>query len=163
MADPVTLLTIAGAATSAIGFVQAAAAAEASGNYNAQLADRDAFVAGQNRQATAQQTRIAAEDKRRETRRRLSSIRAQYGAAGVQLTGSPLDVLEDSAIEGEQDAQRVEYEGRVAARSGALEMLGFSEEATLSRMNASTQRRAGNINAVAALTSGTGTALSRQN
>lgn len=154
-------LSIAGTAVSAIGAIGSAKAQSAAASYNAQIADRDVVVADQNRKLAIEQARIDAEDKRRDNRRVLSSMRAAYGASGLELAGSPLDVLEDTAIEQELDAQRVEFEGRARGREGALQMLGLQESATLSRMEAKSAKSAGYMGAIGAGLSGAGTTLSR--
>lgn len=150
----------------AVGAMQSANAQAAAANYNAQIQERNAVIADNNRKTATRQAEIAVEDKRRETRRTLSSIRAAYGNSGLDLAGSPLDVLEDTAIESELDAQRIEYQGRVANREGAIQVLGLKEEAQLSRMNAKAAKRAGTIAAVGSVVSGIGNAaqsLSRVN
>lgn len=156
-----TALAIGGTAISAIGAIQSANAQSAAARYNAQIADRDAVVAEQNRKLALQTARIDAEDKRRDNRRVLARIRTQYGASGLSLAGSPLDVLEDTAVEQELDAQRVEFEGRARGREGALQVLGLQEDAALSRAEASSAKTAGYIGAFGTALSGAGTALSR--
>ena len=147
-------LALAGTAISAVGMIQSANAQSAAARHNAQLADRDAIVAEQNRKLALRTARIDAEDKRRNSRRVLASIRAQYGASGLSLAGSPLDVLEDTAVEQELDAQRVEFEGRARGREGALQALGLQKDA-------SSAKTAGYIGAFGTALSGVGTALSR--
>lgn len=156
-----TALSLAGTVASVVGTIQSANATAAASEYNAKIADRDAYVADQNRQLAVQQAEIDAADKRRENRRVLSSIRATYGASGLELAGSPLDVLEDTAVEQELDAQRVSYEGRIRGREGALQMLGLQESAALDRMEAQNARKAGMFGAIATGMSGVGRTLSR--
>lgn len=145
------VFTIIGGIASAVGAIQSANAQAAAADYNAKIADRNAIVAEQNRQLALQTASIDADEKRRENRRNLSSMRAAYGASGLDLAGSPLDVLTDSATEMELDAQRVEYEGRVRGREGALEVLGYQEKATLSRMEKKSAKTAGMIGAIGAI------------
>lgn len=156
-----TALTIGGTVLSAVGQISAARAQADAADYNARVAERDAFVADQNRKASIRQAEVDAEDKRRENRRVLASMRTSYGASGVDLAGSPLDVLYDTALEQETDTRRVEYEGRVRGREGALQMLGLEEDSTLSRMEARSSRTAGTIAAFGSLASGAGRTLSR--
>jgi hypothetical protein len=54
-------------------------------------------------------------EKRRETRRTLGRGRANIGAAGITVEGSPVEVLADLAGEGELEARRIEAEGEAAA------------------------------------------------
>lgn len=156
--------TIAGIASTAIGAVGAISGAQAqaaSASYNARLSDRDAYIADQNRKLAIETARIDAEDKRRDNRRVQASIRASYGASGVSFAGSPLDVLEDSAIENELDAQRIEFEGRSRARDAALQGQGASESAALSRNTASSARSGGALAALGIVASGAGQTLQR--
>lgn len=67
---------------------------------------------------------------REENERRLSSMRAQYGASGVQMEGTPLAVLEESAAIGERNALNLRYGGENSAKSryagaGALRSTGI--------------------------------------
>lgn len=156
-----SLFAGASAVATVIGTISSANAASASAEYNAKVQDRDAFVADQNRNATLNQARIDMEDKRRSDRRTLASIRASYGSSGIELAGSPLDVLMDTATEQETDTQRVGYEGQIRGREGALQALGMSEGANLSRMEAKSAKRGGFFGAVGAGLSGAGNILSR--
>jgi hypothetical protein len=156
-----TILSLGGTVVGAVGAYTGAQANAASSEYNARVADRDRIVADQNRKAILDQTRIDVQDKRRENKRVMASIRASYGASGVELAGSPLDVLTDTANEQETDTQRVDYEGRIRGREGALQMLGLSESSTLSRMEAKNYKRAGFWGAVGEGLGGAGNVLQR--
>lgn len=159
-----TLAALAAAASGvigAVGAVQASNAQAAASKYNAKVADRNAEIADQNRQQSIKTAELAADDKMRENRRVLSAMRAAYGTSGLELAGSPLDVLEDTSIEQALDVQRIRYEGRLRGREGAIQMLGLKEDAALSRMNAKASKTAGYIGAAGQLASGAGTALSR--
>lgn len=150
-----------GTAVSAFGAIQQANAASASAEYDARVADRDAVVADQNRQLALRTAQIDQEDRRRDNRRTLASIRTQYGASGLEIAGSPLDVLEDTAVEQELDVQRIGFEGRARGREGALQMLGFAESSTLSRMEASSTSKSGLTRAIGIGASGFSNTLRR--
>lgn len=156
-----TAMTIGGTVLSAVGAISTAGAQAAASDYNVKVANRDAYVEDQNRKLALEQSRIDAEDKRRQNKRVMASMRAQYGASGLSLAGSPLDVLEDTAVEQELDARRIEYEGRVRGREGALRMLGLEEEANLSRAESQAARTSGFYNPASIAASGVGTTLSR--
>jgi hypothetical protein len=64
--------------------------------------------------------RIASEDKMREHRRRVSAYRAAIGSSGIEMTGTPLDVLADSSEEMALDVRRISYEGDVKGREGVV-------------------------------------------
>lgn len=143
----IEIALIASSAVSAVGAVAQGAAASAAASsqaaaaeYNRQVAERNQVIANQNRVLALRAADQDAADQRRENRRMLSSIRATYGASGLDMAGSPLDVLGDTAMEGEVDAQRIEYAGRVEARQSALQMLGLKDDAALSAMEASAAR-----------------------
>lgn len=121
-------LQAAGTAFSVIGALNQGRAASDAANYNAAVASRNAVVA-------QQQAAADAERQRRENVLRQGQIRAGYGASGVTLEGSPLDVLENSAAMGELDRQTILYKGR-------LRSMGSEETAALDVMqgeNAITQ------------------------
>jgi len=80
--------------------------------------------------AEKQRAGILAEAAEREdNKRKLSSMRAKYGASGVKLEGTPLEVLEESAATGEANALALRYGGASSASSrragaGALRVTG---------------------------------------
>lgn len=61
----------------------------------------------------------------RQSRMVIGSIRAAYGASGVTVEGSPLDVLQMSITDAERDRQQVLYRGELKA-------LGYEDTRTLS-------------------------------
>lgn len=146
-------LTVVGGFVSASGAQQAAQAQANAAMRDAAIAERNKKIVDQDRQQAVRTAQIAAEDKRRENRRNLAAIRAAYGSSGFELTGSPLDVLADTSIEMALDERRVEYEGYVRNREGALEMLYLQEDADESRLLAKEYKRAGKRNARTALLS----------
>ncbi len=129
-----------------IGTIMQGNAARAAGNREASIADRNRTLANQDRIRNIRASEIAA-DKRRENRRQLSSIRAAYGASGIEMAGSPLDVLMDTSTEMATDVRRVEQEGQVVNRSGALAMLGLNEDANTARATGLNARNAAVIKA----------------
>lgn len=156
--------SIAAGAIGAVGAVQSANAAKASANYNAQVQENNAKVAERNRSMSLDQTESEAAMKDREMRRTLSTIRANYGKSGLDMAGSALDVLEDSALEGAQDIQTIRYQGAVRAQGYTDEATAQRNGAQLSKMNAKSQGTAGAIGAATSLIGGVtqaGTALSR--
>lgn len=73
-------------------------------DYNAQLAARDARI--------EKQKALSAEERhRRESVIRRGGVRAAYGASGVQMVGSPVDVMADMAAEEELEALFIRYQG----------------------------------------------------
>jgi len=127
-------LAIVGGVISAVGAIQSANAQAAAAEYNAKVQER-------NKMAILAQTDQAVIDKKRENKRVSSLIRAQYGASGIELAGSPLDVIEDTSIEQELDVARVRY-------TGTLDAIGKGDAATLYRMEAKSVKTAGMFSAV---------------
>jgi hypothetical protein len=101
---------VASTAVSAVGAIQQGKAAQASAKFNADMMSRNAQIARQ--QAAAEE-----EKHRRLTYMRQGAARAAYGASGVSIEGSPLDILEQSAAQEELDALNIRYRGEIGAQS----------------------------------------------
>ncbi|OGP65584.1 MAG: hypothetical protein A3K22_03505 [Deltaproteobacteria bacterium RBG_16_42_7] len=86
---------------------------------------------------------------RNRIRQILSRQKALYGKSGVQMEGSPLLVMEDTAAQGEMDALAIRYGGDVAAAR-------TRSEANLMRMQGRTAGRLGTIKAGTTLLQGAG-------
>ena len=128
------------AAVGALGAVQEARASAAASEFNARVADNNAVIAEQNAAADERK-------QRRQASREMASSRARIGAAGVALEGSPLDVLEDQALEAELDALNIRYGGRLQARN-------YRSQAELDRSRARSARTQGFISAGTSLLNG---------
>lgn len=114
------------------------------GAANASAADYNADVAEQNAQLAEMQS---AEEERRariRSKKELGDIRANYGASGVQLEGSPLDVLESSAMNAELDALSIRHQGQIKSQL-------FRNEALLERYKARNLRTNTKFKSVAGL------------
>ena len=142
MAFLVPFIPYIAAAFSVIGTISAMRAAEKQGEAAEQAGQFNAAVATRNSQVAVDQSNMDAERQRRETAQRQGVIRAGYGASGITVEGSPLDILESSAALGELDRQTILYKGKLRAQ-------GYTDTATLDVMggeNAQTQAgyKAGN-------------------
>lgn len=137
MAGP---FAIAGAVVQAVGAIRSAQSASAAADYNAQIAERNAALARDQAASDEQRQRIQA-------RKQLGAMRAGYGASGVTLDGSPLDVLENSAAEAELDALTIRYKGEVSA-------LGYRTESAQQRARSANATTEGYYNAGSALLQG---------
>ena len=84
-------------------------AQEDMGDYNADVARNDAL-------AVKYQSEVDARNERKRIRRLMSTQRMLFGKAGVTLEGTPLLVMEETAREGEKEAQMIEYAGRIGVR-----------------------------------------------
>lgn len=153
--------SIASGVIGAVGAIAQGQAQKRAADYNAAIDERNAVIAGQNRKLTIETADIAARDKERENRRIIHSISAAYGSSGLELAGSPLDVLQDTAMEQAVDVQRIRYEGYVRAREGAIQILGLHEDATLKKMEGKAAQTAGYIGAAGSIFGGVGGALQR--
>jgi hypothetical protein len=137
-----------------MGAIQQASAESAAAKRQAQIDERNRILADQDRQLAIRTSQIAAEDQNRENRRRLADMRAQMGSSGLELAGSPLDLLTDTSIEMALDTRRTEFEGRVRGREGAIEMQNYADSAAANRTRAKTAKTAGYTSAGAALLTG---------
>lgn len=135
-----------GGLMSAVGAIQQGSAARQAGEYNAQ-------VAGQNSALALQQGTEEARRYRIQARKQIGDMRANYGASGVQMEGSPLDYLEESAASAELDALSIEHGANVKAA-------GFGNEASSSRYEGRQAQKSGYFSAAGSLLSATGQALS---
>jgi hypothetical protein len=102
------LMTIGGTVINAMGQAQKGEAENQLAQMNANVAIGNAKLA---REKGAEQERQV----RREGAKALGTIQAGYGASGVTMEGSPLEVLEESARNAELDALTVRHSGEVKA------------------------------------------------
>lgn len=92
----------AGGIVGGIGALQSGDAQQQAGNYNANIAFQNA------NEATAA-GKIAVGQNERQSAMQISSEKAQYGANGVQLSGSPLDVLTQSVTQAALSSQLLSH------------------------------------------------------
>ena len=93
-----------------------AAASLAGGAFGLVQGLQNASIQRQNARAAKEQAAAREEQLRRDRARRIGTIRAQIGAQGGTIEGSPLDILADEAAEAELDARLVRFGGQVQAR-----------------------------------------------
>lgn len=139
-------LAAASAAMTAVSSIKQGQQAEASAKFNADMQNRNALIARQ--QAGAEE-----EKQRRLTYMRQGAANAAYGASGVAMEGSPLDILEQSAAQEELDALNIRYRGEIGAQSA-------EGQAELSRMRGSAAAQAGMMGAGSAILMGAAKAVS---
>ena len=144
MAVAIPILMIAGAAMSAYGAVQQANAQKQAAQFNAKLNERNATIALD--QAGADALRV-----RRNAAQIQGSAVAGYGASGVALEGSPLDVLGASAEQASLDESTVRYKG-------TLKAMGYHSNAELDQFAGRTAEQQGYLNSASALLTGVGRA-----
>jgi len=107
-------------------------------DYNAQLAARDARI-------EKQRTISAEERHRREAAIRRGGVRAAYGVSGVQMVGSPVDVMADMAAEEELEALFIRYQGRAFEEKHSLRSQQLKNTAKFYHWGAKSARTAGYI------------------
>lgn len=118
-----------------IGSIYQGEANAAAANYNAQVAQQNAAIA-------RQQGVAAVEAQQRDAARSQGRAIALYGASGVSGdSGSPLDVLADSARMAELDKLTLQYNAELRAT-------GYDQQASLNFFKEKTSRTSGYINAV---------------
>ena len=121
MAAAIPFLMAGGGVMSAVGSIMGGNAAKAAGDYNANIATQNAGIAEtEGNIAIAQQQRKAEEVIGQQT--------ASYGASGVSgTTGSPMDLLKQSAATSAMDAANIRY-------SYNLKAAGYTQNATIDKM-----------------------------
>lgn len=119
-----------------IGSIFQGEANAAAARYNAQVSQQNAVIARQQGQAAMQA-------QQRSSARAIGQALALYGASGVATdSGSPLDVLADSARMAELNRLTIQY-------NSELKSYGFETQSTLDYFKERTSRTAGYLNAAA--------------
>jgi hypothetical protein len=137
--DPVTLGAI-GTLVSVAGSIASGAQAQAQANAQAKALEQQA-------QADNQAAGYEAQRERRQQELRMANARAQVGASGVALAGSPTEVLVANAREGEMDIQAIRY-------GSQLRQNNLYTQAGIAKMQGKQAMTAGLINAGSGLVSG---------
>ena len=110
------------------------------GRQQAQAYQYNAAIQRQREELAKKKGELELERQRKRARSFRKSQEAAYLAAGVKLTGSPLEVILDSATELELDAQIGQFNAK-------LEALGYATEADLSLYRAQQAKYSGYIKA----------------
>lgn len=156
--DPITLTVIAatGAVIGAAGTAFGAVAAK-------QQASQQAALANANAQATARDAMFARDQaafnearSREQASRVAGRQRAGIGASGVDFSGSPLDLLQETAIQSELDAQSIRRTGEFRAQGLDFQAEGDQYRANAYRAQGNTALTSGMISAGSQLASGLG-------
>lgn len=148
------------AMTAAGGFMQAQAqrqqveAANQAAEYNAKIQERNAEIAEMQAVSAEQRGTEAERLHRQQVAGLKSSQRVSAAASGVVVdTGSPLSILQDTAVQGEMDAMTIKANTAQEAWGHRVQGGGFTAQAGLAR--------AGQGSPGAALTTGLLTGASR--
>lgn len=135
-----TALMATSAAIGAVGAITNSQSEASADKYNARIAEQNAVGAMQQAQSTALL-------QQEQARRSIGATTAAYGASGVTMSGTPLDVLANSAATAERDRQNIMYKGQ-------LQAAGYLDQASLDRASATNALNQGWMKAAGILTSG---------
>ena len=144
----ILVVTIISAAVSAYGAYQQGETAKKSAKYQSQIAQRNADIARRNAALQGiQQDRL--------NRLRLGTIRAAAGASGgVSDQGSVLELVADSAIQGELKRQDI-------IRAGEIKAAGLEAGSALTLFEGEAASTAGKVGAASALLGGASSAAGK--
>jgi len=148
VAVAIPYLMFASAGLAAVSAIRQGQAAQAAAAFNATVQRQNAEMARGEAQMQAAQTE-------RENFLRLGAIRAAQGASGGTSEGSVLDVIADTARQGELERQFQLYKGEAAAR-------GYTNTAALDEFEGRAAGRAGVLRAGTELLSGGASGLMAQ-
>lgn len=104
---------------------QAASVAAAQAIYQSQVARQNQALMEQRARDALQRGQVAEENSRRLTRQRIGTQTARLSAQGVDLEGSPTDILGDAAAAGEADALTVRANAAREARDFKVAGIGY--------------------------------------
>lgn len=138
------IVAVVGTGVSVASNVQQAKTAEATGKYNAKVAENQALQ-------TEMDAAESIKRKRRENKRLLATQRSRYAKAGVVEEGTPLELLAETA--GLLELEALDYD-----RQKRMEAAGLRAQGAADRALGSNQARAGYLNAGSTLLSGTANA-----
>lgn len=124
---------------------------------NARQQENAANLANQTAELQKTQTKIAADRHRKEVQKILSSQRAAYSKAGVDINeGTPLFTATDTAAEGELDAMAIELAGSIEEANIISQASQYNFDAKMSGMRGQSAKAAGTIGAGSSLLTGLG-------
>jgi hypothetical protein len=121
----------------AVGQANAGAASAAQANYQAQLARNNQQIAEWNAQRALQQGQVAEQQQRFKTSQVIGSQRAALASQGGDVnSGSPLDIVGDSARAGEFDAQTIRNNAAMQAYGFRVQAANAGAQSELYRQSA---------------------------
>lgn len=129
MCDPVSL-GLAGLAMSATTAIAGGIMQSQQASYAAAAAEQNSQIAQQNAQTALKQ----GEDDQRTQYQKVAALKGQqiaaFAASGLDVSfGSPMDVIDDTALLGEQDAQKIRDTATARANSFILDASNYRSEA----------------------------------
>jgi hypothetical protein len=151
MADPITIALVASAATAAVGAVAEGQAQKEAYKAQANVNEYNAKVSDMNAQIARNNASVREEAMRRKSRQILGQQRGALGQAGIEMSGSALDIVQQSTTMAELDALNTRYEGDLQARGLIATAAGERYQAAANRVNAKNAQTASFIKAGAAV------------
>jgi hypothetical protein len=152
--EPMTLLTIASTAMSTVGAIQQGQAASANAQAQQNAANYNAQVAENNARSVREQANAKEETIRRNTRIEQGRARAGMSQSGLGMTGSLLDVYDQSALFSEMDALNTRYDGEMQARGLMGQAAQERYAGSVAQMNGKAAVTSSYLNAGAAVLGG---------
>lgn len=110
--------------------------AQAQGNYSSAVEEFNAAVARANAEAIRASADLDIERQKKAATRFQSSQIAGYSKAGVKLTGSPLEVMIDSAMEAKLDIAITDYNAKIGVMQAQSQAKGYDKSAEIAKSNA---------------------------
>lgn len=134
MCDVITAITT---GLQVMGAVQESKSAAASAKFNAQVADNNRILAERQQKDAIERGKTEELNFRRQIAGLKGEQRASFGASGVTLdSGSPADVLTDTAVLGELDALTVRQNAQREAFGYGVQATNFATESAFQRSSA---------------------------
>ena len=140
MAVATSTAMLASTAASAFSNIWAGQQGKAAAEFNAKQAELDADLA-------KQQAAFEERNFRAGVDRLLGQQRAGYAKAGVQMTGSALDVAQDTTMQSEMDALLIRYNGIIKSN-------GYRTQAALQRLQGASAQTQGFMSATGSILTG---------
>lgn len=141
-------LSLAAGGLSAYSSIKAGQSAKAAGEYNAQVAENQSKAEEWAGHDAAERGADAAARRREDARRFASSQVAGFGAAGIDVTtGTPLDILAETAGLGETDALMEINNARRESFGHQVNATSYRSQAGIDRYTGAAANRSGWMNA----------------
>lgn len=152
-------LSLAGGFMGAAGAKASAEATARAAEANAQISEVRAAEAERNRGIALDKAAMEVRDSRVKSRAVMGQVRAAYGASGLAMDGSPLDVIAATAGEQELDVEKILYRGDLEGVALTDQANSFRAQAQVYRMGGQAAITAGGYSMAANILSGFGGAV----
>jgi len=152
--DPITIALIATATIGTVSAVQQGRAAKAQGRFQSKIAARNAEQALKEAEGKRQAAAEAAIQRERKGRALKGKQVGLFAKAGVELRGSPLSVLVETAQDIEADRLTILREGALAASTDEFRAGIFRAEGSAAKAKGRAAQRASVLSGIGTATSG---------